>query len=319
MDNDPNEERLMLSALPPEFESSLDRLKNDNSSGAHALTIQACELLSGLIADLPVTMPGNDFLELMARVGRQIVKAHPAIAPLRQMILGLLRTLESAVRQEELRVDAGRFFDRYLEWLREIRFRVAGHAALLIGGKKRILTHSFSTLVVEAIRESRLRGGSFEVIVTESRPVYEGRLLSQHLAGLTIPVTLIVDAAAPGYVERCDLVLLGADRLTESEFINKVGSLSIVMVADRLGIPCYVLTGSDKYLPESVEPVSLSGKSSREVWDEVPPGVTVDNSYFERIPLRLVTGIISEMGITSFGQFSERSGPFFEHQLAFVP
>lgn len=303
----------MLNELPVPIDQALNRIRTDHTSGAHALTTAVCELIEEIIEELPAEQSGEYVLDLMATLGRQIITAQPSMAPLRHLFRSLLVHLEETPAGTGLTGRASRFLESYRERLREMKFRVARHAAFLIKSKKTIMTHSFSSMVIESFRQAKLEHGDFEVIVTESRPVLEGRLASMQLSQFGIPVRIIVDAAAVSHVEQCDLILLGADRLTDIDFINKIGSLSIVMAARTADVPRYVLTGSDKYLSEADEPVTLTGSSGDEVWDAAPSGIVIENPYFERIPLRLVTGIISESGVTSYGQYAEKKGPFFEH------
>ncbi|MFC1852180.1 translation initiation factor eIF-2B [candidate division CSSED10-310 bacterium] len=291
---------------------SIETIKSDNTSGAHALTAYSGEILRKIISNLPPDTDSVEIVEIIARVGLQIIKAQPAMAPLRQMIKALLRDLEEPPRALDLRGQAIKFIERYLNWLRDVKYRIAMQAAPLISENTTILTHSLSTLVFETFRAAKAQKKNFVVIATEARPVYEGRLLCRQLSEFNVPVTLVVDAAGPSSVEKADLVFFGADRITQSEFINKIGTLAIVLAAHRSQVPCYVLAGSDKYLAESDEPISLHTGKYMEVWEQAPAGVTVSNPYFERIPLRLITGIISEAGVISYGQFAQQQGPFFQ-------
>lgn len=294
------------------FEIALNQINDDNISGAQALTLKTCETLTSFINELPSDIEGDSFLALIAKFGRRLIKSKPAIAPIRQLIKFLLKECDETIDPSTVRLKAITFIERFSSWLREIKYRISQHASVLIGIRKTILTHSFSTAVVETFRKAKQENKDFSVIVTESRPVFEGRLLSQQLSVLNVPVTIIVDAAASSYIEKTDMVLLGANRLTDVDFTNRIGSLAIVHSAKRAQIPCYVLAGSDKYLSEDEEPVKLTTGVAQEVWKDVPSGIKILNSYYERIPLRLCSGIICEEGIVPFSQYAQKQGPFFK-------
>ena len=42
-----------------------------------------------------------------------------------------------------------------------------------------------------------------------------------------------------------------------------------------------------------------------EVWDSAPPEVSVRNPYFERVPLEVVTGIVTDAGVLGTGMVEE--------------
>ena len=69
---------------------------------------------------------------------------------------------------------------------------------------------------------TRAAGAKFKAIVCDSRPLCEGVQLANSLAEAGVEVTLITDAQAGVWVGRADLVLFGADALTEDAAVNKV-------------------------------------------------------------------------------------------------
>jgi translation initiation factor 2B subunit (eIF-2B alpha/beta/delta family) len=151
-----------------------------------------------------------------------------------------------------------------------------------------VLTHSRSS-VVEKILISAYRKVPFHLIVTESRPNNEGHLLAESLAEQGIPVTFIVDAAA-GTIHP-DMVLVGADAVTPSHVVNKIGT---VLLAAKF--PLYVACTTHKFTSEDVE---IDEEDPHEVLAHAHPRITVKNYYFDRTPLHMVTGFVTEKGILS--------------------
>jgi len=298
----------MTEQLRNQIDISLDQLKNDTISGAQSLTVKAGTLLSDIIALVPDDMPLSDVHELIVKVCRNFIRVQSSLAPLRHMMKQLIFQIEEPLDVQSFKKNSLAFIDTYLEMLRTIKFRIAAHASLLMANKKTVLTHSLSSLVFETLREAARKGFSFEVLASESRPFLEGRHLVRQLSELGISSTLFVDAAAPGQVAMADIVFLGADRITRSEIINKIGSLAIVLSAYSLHKPCYILAGSDKFLAEEDEEVTMCSGLESEIWEDVPSGVKIVNPYYERIPIRLVTGIVCETGIVPYGQFAEQGG-----------
>jgi ribose 1,5-bisphosphate isomerase len=163
-----------------------------------------------------------------------------------------------------------------------------------------VYTHCHSSTVTKIIIHAWKQGKHIEVHNTETRPRYQGRKTAIELARQGIPVVHYVDSAARFALKKADLMLIGADAITvEGKVINKVGSELSAEVAKRYDIPVYVCTNSWKFDPATVfgfeEPIEK--RYGREVWQNPPKNVRIDNFAFEQIAPGLVTGVITELGI----------------------
>jgi len=100
-------------------------------------------------------------------------------------------------------------------------------------------------------------------------------------------------------------VLLGCDAITPTKIINKIGSELFCEVAASYKIPVYICTNSWKFDPKTLFDYDeeIETRSPKEVWEQPPKGVTIDNHAFENINPGLVKGIISELGVLSFKRF----------------
>jgi translation initiation factor 2B subunit (eIF-2B alpha/beta/delta family) len=136
------------------------------------------------------------------------------------------------------------------------------------------------------------------VSCAESRPAKEGRDLARALADDRVPVDLYSDAAIFSVIPAADAVLVGADALCSTGFINKVGTSGICALASASAVPVYVLAGREKILPDDVfESLPLKPGSPHEVWRDPGAGVHVRNPYFEVIPLSFVSAVITDAGV----------------------
>ncbi len=109
----------------------------------------------------------------------------------------------------------------------------------LIEKYKTIFTLSNSSMVRESILYAISKGWNGKVLIIESRPKNEGAILASKLAEHNINVELAVDALMPKLIAQSDAVFLGADTITPSFFVNKIGSQSAIDYAVKLGKPCY--------------------------------------------------------------------------------
>jgi translation initiation factor 2B subunit (eIF-2B alpha/beta/delta family) len=126
----------------------------------------------------------------------------------------------------------------------------------------------------------------------------EGRNLAERLAGEGVNVLLVVDAAAAMFMESVDVAVVGADSvLYDGSFVNKVGTRIVALAARDQGAPFYVVCSTSKFNVMNYlgRGVTLEEKEPSEVAEI--EGVNVRNPYFEVVPSRLVTGIITEMGV----------------------
>lgn len=146
----------------------------------------------------------------------------------------------------------------------------------------------------------RLAAEQHELLVScsESRPAKEGRDLAKALAEARIPVDLYTDAGIAAIVASADAVLVGADAISSTSFINKVGTSALCALAAAVGTPAYVLVGREKILPDDVfGSVTLRPGGPNEVWRDPVAGVQIRNPYFEPVPLGWIASVVTESAV----------------------
>jgi translation initiation factor 2B subunit (eIF-2B alpha/beta/delta family) len=194
----------------------------------------------------------------------------------------------------EFRAAATKSASMIIKESRKDRSRLVKNAESVLGEPDTVFTLSDSSTVADVV----LGVGAKNVVVTESRPQMEGRNLAERLAGEGVNVLLVVDAAAAMFMESADVAVVGADSvLYDGNVVNTVGTRIVALAARDQGVPFYVVCSTSKfnvmnYLGRGVE---LEEKDPAEVAEI--EGVNVRNPYFEVVPGRLVTGIITEMGV----------------------
>ena len=83
--------------------------------------------------------------------------------------------------------------------------------------------------------------------------------------------------------------------------INKIGTLNVAILCKHYGIPFYVACPSSTYdrQTSSGQQVPIEQRDKQEVLGDHAATVKVLNPAFDITPASLVTGIITEQGITS--------------------
>ena len=236
----------------------------------------------------------NELREALKSYARRIAESRPSMTPITNKLGMFYSRLPEGAALNELRASATKSATMIIKESRKDRSRLVENAKSVMGEPDTVFTISDSSTVADVV----LGVGAKNVVVTESRPQMEGRNLAQRLAGEGVNVLLVVDAAAAMFMESSNVAVVGADSvLYDGSFVNKVGTRIMALAARDQGLPFYVVCSTSKfnvmnYLGRGVE---LEEKDPSEVAEI--EGVNVRNPYFEVVPSRLVTGIITEMGV----------------------
>jgi translation initiation factor 2B subunit (eIF-2B alpha/beta/delta family) len=275
---------------------ALAAVAQDPASGAVEIAERAAEVLIRTIA-AAAGADRSELRSLIRAVGWSLIRAHPTMAPLVNLVNNLLWSLDDADAET---APAERAIAVANDFRRRLHVHEAAIAELtlpLIEEQACILTIGRSTTVRAALRHAQRAGRRPRVICCESRPIGEGRQLAAELAADGIHTTLIVDALAAAQVERCRLVLVGADHVDGAALANKAGTYAIALAAQAAQVPSYALCSSEKIFPPGYTPPAQARRPADQVWDAAPAGVMVLNYYFDRTPLHLFHGIVLERAV----------------------
>ena len=161
----------------------------------------------------------------------------------------------------------------------------------------RVVTCSSSRSVLvclQALGERR----AVRVACAEGRPAFEGRDMAKGLADSALTVDFFTDAGLGAALDGADLVVVGADAVASSWVINKSGTHQLAAAASDVQVPVYVVASRDKFVgPSLAGLLTLKGGPADEVWEGAPSSVFVRNPYFEKIPMELVTSVITDVGV----------------------
>jgi methylthioribose-1-phosphate isomerase len=195
---------------------------------------------------------------------------------------------------------------------------IGRHGAALVAEGARIMTHCNAGALATAghgtalgvVRSARDQGKTISVIANETRPFLQGaRLTAWEMVQEGIAVTLVTDNMAGHLMQRgqVDLIVVGADRVAANgDVANKIGTYTLAVLAARHGLPFYVaapLSTVDRNVPDGAG-IPIEERAAAEVtgfrgerW--APEGVAVVNPAFDVTPAALVTGLITERGVTA--------------------
>jgi len=199
------------------------------------------------------------------------------------------------------------------------REKIGNLASSFIRDGVTVLTHGFSRAVLGVLLHAMDSGKIFSVIVTESRPDDAGYQTAKRLHEAKIPVTLIVDSAVGHFMDKIDLVLVGAEGIVENGgIVNKIGTYQISLVASAFKKPFYVAAESFKFMrlyPLTQRDLSLLPKSTQKEFKFCKECSPVDTHLLKDIavssvnndytPPSYITLLFTELGILTPSAFSD--------------
>jgi methylthioribose-1-phosphate isomerase len=194
--------------------------------------------------------------------------------------------------------------------------RIGEHGADLIPDGATVLTHCNAGALatgawgtaLSVIRGAVAQGKHIRVLADETRPYLQGaRLTSWELHRDGIDVTVIADNAAGHFISRgeVDCVIVGSDRtVANGDVCNKIGTYTLGVLCAENNVPFYAA------VPLSTIDLSLADGSLIPIEERpreevacftgtpiIPPGVKVRNPAFDVTPARMVTAIVTEVGV----------------------
>lgn len=182
--------------------------------------------------------------------------------------------------------------------LETARQKAAENSRILFKGRKTVLTHCHSSFVVAALVGNKKRIKN--VIVTETRPKYQGLITAKELLKNKIKVSYIVDSAISDFIGDADIVIVGADALRKEGLINKVGTHPLALVAKENRKPFYVITSS--FAVDKRRHILMEQRPSSEIIHKHLAGAKIFNPAFDVTPWKYVDGVVTENGIIKSGK-----------------
>lgn len=277
-------------------------LRADVVSGAAMVARKAAQVVRRATHRIPAESPG-ELQEGLGELGRAILDAQPAMAPLLHLVRAVLDAARDASDVESGRRAAVRAAEEFARGQEKRRDDVARQTARALSRAERVLTLSSSSTVRTALLLAA-RERDLTVVCLEGRPGKEGAMMAERLAQGGARAILAVDAAAASLAALCDAAVLGADSVGDAGVVNKIGSLAVADAARRAGIPLHVLADETKVLPHGF-PQPLDDDRPAEEVARAAPGVRVWNRYFECVPLPEVTDLVTDAGARSPGEVEE--------------
>jgi len=257
----------------------------------------------------------NKFLREFSAAKKLLVSARPTEPQLRNALKHAVTNAEgSDTRALKENLLSG--LQATLSRMKEIKTQLAEIGSRKVPSNSVIFTHCHSSSVVSVLQQAKKSRKKFVINNTEARPRYQGRIMARDMNKLGVKVNHYVDSAVRLALKKADVAFFGCDAITPTRIINKIGSELFAEVAERYDVPLYIVTSSWKFDPETIFGFSepIEERNYQEIWPGKTKNVKIHNPAFEAIEPKLVTGIISELGVFKHQNFIEEN----EHENAWM-
>jgi translation initiation factor 2B subunit (eIF-2B alpha/beta/delta family) len=284
----------------------IEQIMADNKSGSHELSVLALRALKEHIEKSAI----KDKIQLaddLNQVVKDLVKPKKNIVLMQKkastVVYYLKRLAKTKKGISDIKKQACEKIDELITDAENKQEKIGELGSRLIFNSNKILTISSSSLIKKIFLSALKNGREFEVYCLESRPMLEGQEFAVTLAKVGIETHIITDAMMGKILPEVNMVFSGSDRLYESGFVNKIGTLPLAVTASKLNVPFYVACETDKILKEIDRTIRFYLENPKEIFEKKIKRVSVLNYYFEEIPYDLVSKLICEEGVFEMHEF----------------
>jgi translation initiation factor 2B subunit (eIF-2B alpha/beta/delta family) len=275
----------------------LQRLRTDNTSGATTLVELALDILETFATQESSQKPREFVLALETLVDAVLV-AQPSMAVLINLAQQALQACPDDLPLTTVREQLQQTLVAFRRDLHASTAALCQRALTVFPPQSTVLTYSNSATVIAALRYAHDHRRIRRVLLSESRPAYDGRPQALALCAYGITIEYSTDMALFERLAEADVVIVGADAVFPEHLVNKLGTRALVQLTQLQGVPCFSLCAANKFLPTAASVLlRIAEHPGQEVWPEAPDGLTISNHYFDTTPLALLSGIVSDQGL----------------------
>ncbi|QRV15474.1 translation initiation factor eIF-2B [Haloterrigena salifodinae] len=282
------------------IDETVEQIQEMQTHSSSVVAVRATRALEELLEREFATV--EEYTRALERNGSVLRRANPSHASLQNAVREVVDDVSDADHDsvEEAKQYTRDKIDAVVSRVESGKELAAENAADLLEDGATLLTHDYSSTVLEALEQATDAGKSFEVYVTEARPRFIGRKTARALADLDgVETTLITDSAHGVYLEECDRVVVGMDCIVEDTLYNRVGTFPLASTAARLDVPVTVLGSASKIVSEGFV-FENEFRPGSEVMPEPAEGFAVENPNYDATPIELLESVVTDEGRQTF-------------------
>ena len=213
------------------IDETVEEIREMQTHSSSVVAVKAAEALRELLDREFATV--EEYVRSLERNASALQRAQPSHASLHNTQREIVSRVEDGEYDTTAaaKAETEAAIDDIVESVESAKHEAAMNAVDLLPDGATVLTHDYSSTVVEAIELAASEGHHIDVYVTEARPRYLGRRTARTLAEIDrVDTTLSVDGAVGHYLDECHRVVLGMSAIVDDTLYNRVGTFPI---ADR--------------------------------------------------------------------------------------
>jgi translation initiation factor 2B subunit (eIF-2B alpha/beta/delta family) len=283
------------------IDETVEEIEEMQTHSSSVVAIKAAEALRELLEREYPTV--EEYQRDLDRNSHALRRAQPSHASLHTSQVEIVKIVEESdpASVEAAKALTEEVIDRVVAEIDRAKGLAAENAVELFRDGMTVLTHDYSSTVLEAIELAARDGVHLEVYVTEGRPRYLGRKTARTLASVDrVDATLIVDSASGVDLDECDRIVLGMDCIVGDTYYNRVGTFPIVATAAELAVPVTVIGSSAKVIEEGGFAFENEERSPSEVMREPAEGFDIANPAYDATPTHLLDSVVTDGDTISF-------------------
>lgn len=279
------------------IDETAEEIREMQTHSSSVVAVKAARALRELLDRDFETVDG--YVRSVERNSSALQRAQPSHASLYNTQREIVTRIQDADFEtiEEAKAETEAAINDVVENVNNSKHEAAENTVEFLPDGATVLTHDYSSTVVEAIELAARQGHHIDVYVTEARPRCVGRKTARQLAEIDrVEATLIVDSAAGQYLDDCDRVLFGMSAIVEEILYNRVGTFPIAATAAELAVPASVVGASEKRIDGGFV-FKNESRSPAEVMREPADGFSIANPAYDATPTHLVENVVTENGV----------------------
>ncbi|PSQ22492.1 initiation factor 2B [Halobacteriales archaeon QS_9_67_15] len=282
------------------IDETVEEIADMQTHSSSVVAVKAAEALLVLTEREYPTV--EEYVRTLERNSHALRRANPSHASLQTTQREIVSTVEEA--DDESVADAkARTHDvveSVVARIESAKERAAERAVEYLEDGSTILTHDYSSTVLEAIERAVDDGVSLEIYCTEARPRYLGRKLVRTLADVdAVDAHLIADGAAGHFLSGTGQVVVGMDCIVEDTLYNRIGTYPLAATANDAGVPVRVI-GAEAKMVTGGFAFENEHRSASEVIREPADGFAIENPAYDATPTRLLDAVVTDEQVHDF-------------------
>jgi len=282
------------------IDETVEEIADMQTHSSSVVAVKAAEALLVLTEREYPTV--EEYVRTLERNSHALRRANPSHASLQTTQREIVSTVEEANSNSvaDAKDRTRDVVESVVARIESAKERAAERAVEYLEDGSTMLTHDYSSTVLEAIERAVDDGVSLEIYCTEARPRYLGRKLVRTLADVdAVDAHLIADGAAGHFLSGTDQVVVGMDCIVEDTLYNRIGTYPLAATANDAGVPVRVI-GAEAKMVTGGFAFENEHRSASEVIREPADGFAIENPAYDATPTRLLDAVVTDEQVHDF-------------------